>query len=183
MKYLALVFFLKNNYLYHRKYGSAEEMKLCEISENQTYLCYYTIKEHDNFIINVKSTSDLHTGGLYVKENFKSLLKNKLRLQVGKFLKNPSQSSTQLYFDGYIGPIIMFRNYFPDLRKVVFGLKGSYEKILYFTEYNSKFVDKYDKDMNCSFFNDPKDKPNNFLECKTSFINSKIDIKDNLIYY
>ena len=176
-------FFLKNNYLYHRKYGSAEEMKLCEISENQTYLCYYTIKEHDNFIINIKTTSDLHTGGLYVKENFKSLLKNKLRLQVGKFLKNPSQSSTQLYFDGYIGPIIMFRNYFPDLRKVVFGLKGSYEKILYFTEYNSKFVDKYDKDMNCSFFNDPKDKPNNFLECKTSFINSKIDIKDNLIYY
>ena len=83
-------------------------------------------------------------------------------MQVGKFLKNPNQPIS--YFDGYIGPIIMFRNYFPDLRKIVFGLKGSYEKILYFTEYNSKFIDKYDKDMNCSFFNDPKDSNNSFLE-------------------
>ena len=174
-------FYIRENYLYHRKYGSAEEMKLCEVITDQTYLCYYTIKEHDNFIINIKTTSDLHTGGLYVKENFKSLLKNKLRMQVGRFLKNPNQPIS--YFDGYIGPIIMFRNYFPDLRKIVFGLKGSYEKILYFTEYNSKFIDKYDKDMNCFFFNDPKDSNNSFLESKNAFINSKIDIKENLIYY
>ena len=177
-------FFIQDNYLYHRKYHSADEIKLCEVIKNQTYLCYYSIKEFDYFMINIKSTSDLNSGGLFVKENIKFLLKNKLRLQIGRFFKINNQSaSSNLCFEGYIGPILLFKYFNPDLRKYIFGLKGSYEKLLYFTEYNSKFADKYDKDTNCPFLNNPNDENNSFIVSKNALINGKINIKENLIYY
>ena len=177
-------FYIQDNYLYHRKYHSSDEMKLCEIIKNKTYLCYYSIKEFDHFMISIKSTSDLNSGGLFVKENVKFLLKNKLRLQIGRFFKIHNQTSaSNLCFEGYIGPVLLFKYFPPELRKCVFGLKGSYEKLLYFTEYNSKFSDKYDKDINCPFLNDPKDENNSFLFSKNALINGKFNIKENLIYY
>ena len=177
-------FFIQNNYLYHRKYHSAEEMKLCEVKKNQTYICYYSIKEFDYFMINIKSTSDVNSGGLFVKEKIKFLLKNKLRLQIGRFNKIHNQSNTSNFcFEGYIGPILLFKYFNPDLRKYIFGLKGSYEKLLYFNEYNSKFADKYDKDTNCPFLNNPNDENNNFIFSKNALINGKMNIKENLIYY
>ena len=172
-------FFIKDDYLYHRKYNESEEMKLFEIKENETYICYYSIKEHDHFMINIKGPTDLNTGGFFHKENIKFLLKNKLKMQVGKFFNSSARS-----FDGYMGPIILFNCCLPnECRRNIFGLKGSYEKMLYFGEYNYKFLDKYDKDVNCPFLNNPKDEINNFLCSRKALIDKKIDIKEKLIYY
>ena len=172
-------FFIKDNELYHRKYNSAEEVKLCQIVPNTSYLCYYSIKEYDHFMINIKSAFDEASGGLFVKENIKFLLKNKLKLQIGKFFNQSNPC-----FDGYIGPILLFKCCFPtEYRRYIFGLKGSYEKMLFFGQYNTKFTDKYDKDIHCPFLNNPKDEINNYNFCKKSLFEKKIDINDNLIYY
>ena len=171
-------FYIKNNALYHRKYNKLDELELCQIKENETYICYYSIKEHDHYIVNIKSASDKSFGGIFKKEDIKFLLNNKLKLQVGKFFNQSSAC-----FDGYMGPIILFKSCLHnDFRKYTFGLKGSYEKILYFGEYNYKFTDKYDKDVNCPFFNNPKEE-NNYMAIKKGVIERKKELKDNLIYY
>ena len=172
-------FFIKDNFLYHRKYNESEEMKIFEIKENETYICYYSIKEHDHFMINIKTYTHLNTGGYFFKENIKFLLKNKLKLQIGKFFNSSVRS-----FDGYMGPIILFNCCLPtECRRNIFGLKGSYEKMLYFSDYNYKFLDKYDKDVNCPFLNNPKDESNNFLCNKKALTERKFKMQEKLIYY
>ena len=172
-------FFIQGGYLYHRKYNSNEEIKICEIVNDQTYMCYYHILEGDHFMVNVKSPKDTKTSGVFVKRSIKFLLKNKLKLQIGKFF---SQSNSS--FDGYIGPIILFNTCLSDeYRKNIFILKGSYDKMLYFDNINSKFVDKYDKDMNFPFLNEIDEKNyNNFSFSKDFFEKEKNKIYEALIY-
>ena len=171
-------FFIKDNALYHRKYGKPDELELCKIKENETYICYYSIKEHDHYIVNIKSASDKSFGGVFKKEEINFLMNNKVRLQVGKFF-----NQTTACFDGYIGPILLFKNVLPnDFRKFTFGLKGSYEKLLYFGEYNYKFTDKYDKDVNCPFFNNTKEEYNYSASKKGATERNK-ELKESLIYY
>ena len=172
-------FFIKDGYLYHRIYNSDEDIKLCEVIKDQTYLCIYSIKEHDCFWISIKTATNLKDQGLFVKQKFPHLLKNKFMLQIGKC----SNQSSQI-FDGYIGPIILLNYSIPlEFRKYIFGLKGSYEKLLYFDEYNSKFINKYDKDVNCPIFNNNKDENNNFILCAKILKEKKINIKEHLQYY
>ena len=172
-------FFIKNDILYHRKYNEPNELELCKIIENKTYLCSYSIKEHEYYEINIISGSDSKPELFHKYEKIKFLLKNKLKLQVGKFF-NQSTSC----FDGYIGPILLFKYCFPsDYIQNVFGLKGSYEKMLYFGEYSFKFIDKYDKDVNCPIFNNSNDEKNNFSINSKAWIDKKFNIKENLIYY
>ena len=91
----------------------------------------------------------MKSNGIVEKEPIKFLLKNKLKLQIGKFF-NQSNSS----FEGYIGPILLFNTCLKnEYRNNIFILKGSYDKMLYFDKINSKFVDKFDKDMNFPFLN------------------------------
>ena len=172
-------FFIQGSSLYHRKYNSSEERKICDIENNQTYICYYSILEGDNYLINVKSSKDTETEGIIYKEPIMFLLKNKLKLQIGKFF-NQSNSS----FNGYIGPILLFNTCFNDeYRKNIFILKGSYDKMLYFDNINSKFVDKYDKDMNFPFLNEVDETNyNNFSSAKNFFEKEKNKIFDALIY-
>ena len=171
-------FFIKDHTLYHRKYGKPDELELCKIKENETYICYYSIKEHDHYIINIKSSSDKSFGGIFKKEEINFLMNNKVKLQVGKFF-----NQTTLCFDGYIGPILLFKNVLTnDFRKFTFGLKGSYEKLLYFGDYNYKFIDKYDKDVNCPFFNNTKEECN-YSACKKGASERKKELQDSLIYY
>ena len=172
-------FFIRDGYLYHRIFNTEEDIKLCDVIKDQTYLCIYSIKEHDHFWISIKTATNLKDQGLFVKQKFPYLLKNKLKLQIGKFF-----NQTNPIFDGYIGPIILFNYSIPlELRKYIFGLKGSYEKLLYFDEYNSKFINKYDKDVNCPIFNDNKDENNNFMLCAKMLQEKKINIKEHLQYY
>ena len=74
--------------------------------------------EGDHFMVNVKSPKDTKTSGVFVKRSIKFLLKNKLKLQIGKFF---SQSNSS--FDGYIGPIILFNTCLSDeYRKNIFTI-------------------------------------------------------------
>ena len=172
-------FFIYGGWLYHRKYNSTEEKKICEIVNNQTYMCYYSILECDHYMINVKSAKDTKTSGIFVKEPVKFLLKNKLKLQIGKFF---SQSNSS--FDGYIGPILLFNTCLTnEYRKYIFILKGSYEKMLYFDKFNSKFVDIFDKDINFPFLNEVDETNyNNYLAAKNFFEKEKNKVYDSLIY-
>ena len=172
-------FFIQGGWLIHRKYNSIEEKKICQIVNNQTYMCYYSILEGDHYLINVKSAKDIKSNGIVEKEPIKFLLKNKLKLQIGKFF-NQSNSS----FEGYIGPILLFNTCLNnDYRKNIFALKGSYDKMLYFDKMNSKFIDKFDKDMNFHFLNEFKENNyNNYISAKNFFIKEKNKIFDSLIY-
>ena len=153
--------------------------KICEIVNNQTYMCYYSILECDHYMINVKSAKDTKTSGIFVKEPVKFLLKNKLKLQIGKFF---SQSNSS--FDGYIGPILLFNTCLTnEYRKYIFILKGSYEKMLYFDKFNSKFVDIFDKDINFPFLNEVDETNyNNYSAAKNFFEKEKNKVYDSLIY-
>ena len=160
----------------HRKYNSIEEKKICQIVNNQTYMCYYSILEGDHYLINVKSAKDIKSNGIVEKEPIKFLLKNKLKLQIGKFF-NQSNSS----FEGYIGPILLFNTCLNnDYRKNIFALKGSYDKMLYFDKMNSKFIDKFDKDVNFHFLNEfNENNYNNYISAKNFFIKEKNKIFDS----
>ena len=172
-------FYIRDNYLYHRKFNSSEELKLCEVAENKTYICYYGIKEYEHFIINIKPFSGPEKNIFEIKDDFKSFLKSKLNLSAGRFFTQTNSS-----FTGYIGPIILFKCCFnPELRTLLFGLKGSYEKMLFLEDYNFQFITKYDKDYNCPFMNDPNDKNNNFIECKKKIKAKNMNVKENLIFY
>ena len=172
-------FFIQGDCLMHRKYNSSDVKKICPIINNQTYMCYYSILEGDHFLINVKSAKDTKSPGILEKEPIKFLLKNKLKLQIGKFF-NMSNSS----FEGYIGPILLFNTYLNnEYRKNIFTLKGSYDKVLYFDKINSKFTDKFDKDVNFPFLNEfDETNYNNFTAAKNFFMKEKSKILDSLIY-
>ena len=168
-------FYIRDNFLYHRKFNSSEEIKLCNIIENKTYICYYSIMEYEQYIIHIKSEIDKKP--FTYKDKFKSFLKSKLNLQAGKFFN----SSTSC-FDGYIGPILLFKCCLTDEQEaLIFGLKGSYEKSLFFEDYNFNFTDKYDKDVNCPL--SPKKDINNFNFCRKALKEKKINIKENLIFF
>ena len=174
-------FYIRNNKLCHRKYGSSNEIEICKIKENETYLCYYSIRIHSKFKIMVKSASNPKP--ISIKEEINFLLNNKLKLQLGRFFTQQS-----LRFEGYIGPVLFFKNLTEDCVENIFGLKGSYEKVLYLNKYNFKFIDKYDKDFNCPFLCNSKDEKKDFLFHQQALIDKKININenndnDNLICY
>ena len=175
-------FFIQDGALFHRKYNSNEEIKICDVTNNQTYMCYYSISENQDklyYMINVKSANDTKSGGVFIKKEIKLLLRNKLKLQIGKFFNQLNTS-----FEGYIGPILLFNiSLTNECRKNIFILKGSYEKMLFFGNINSKFIDKYDKDMNFPFLNEADENNyNNYLAPKKYFEKEKSKIFDALIY-
>ena len=169
-------FYIRNNKLCHRKYGSINEIEICNVKENETYLCYYSIKNHSKYKISVKSTSNPKP--IKLKEDINFLLNNKLKLQIGRFFSQQS-----LRFEGYIGPILLFKNLPEDCVENIFGLKGSYEKMLYLGQYNFKFIDKYDKDFNCPFLCNSKDEKKGFSSYQKALIDKKLDIDEDLICY
>ena len=169
-------FFIKDNTLYHRKYNSDKDIELCKVKENETYMCYYSIKEHKKFVIIIKSNSN--SNPFKKEEDIKFLLNNKLKLSVGRFFAKES-----LRFEGYIGPVLLFKSLPNEIIPNIFGLKGSYEKMLFLGEYNYTFTDKYDKDINCPNLLCNSKEEKNFLIHQKALIDKKIDINDLLIYY
>ena len=168
-------FYIRDNYLYHRKFNSSEELKLCDINKNKTYICYYSIMEYNEYIIHIQSEIDKKP--FIYKDKFKAFLKSKLNLQAGKFFNSPTSC-----FDGYIGPILLFKCCLTGEQKaLIFGLKGSYEKSLFFEDYNFNFTDKYDKDVNLPLSN--KKDIKNFNFCRKTLKEKKINIKENLIFF
>ena len=175
-----LSFFISNKCLYHRKYNSKDEIKICDIVNNVTYMCYYDILEKGHFSINVKSSKDNKNGSIIIKEPIQLLIKNaKLKLQIGQFFHQSNSN-----FDGYIGPIIIFNTCLTTEQiRNIFFLKGSYEKVLYFDNFNSKFLYKHDKNINCPFIIEADEiNYNNYLAAKNFYENQKNKIIDSLIY-
>ena len=81
------------------------------------------------------------------KFKFTSELKKNMDINIGKL--------NQFNFEGYIGPILIFKKYFEEIPQIFLNLKGSYEKALYFfKDYNTSSVDIYLK------------KENNYIENK-----------------
>ena len=174
-------FYIRDGKLYHRIFNTDNDIELCEIINNKTYLCIYSIKEHDSFWISIQnvSSSNSKLPELFEKQRYPHLLKNKLKLQIGKFFNQSNPA-----FEGYIGPILLFNYCIPlEYRKYIFGLKGSYEKMIYFDEYNSNFINKYDKDENCPIFNNKEDISGGFIFCKRVLIDKKINMKEVLQNY
>ena len=130
-------FYIKNNCFYYKQSKVNKNYNICNIKENQSYLVYYSIKEHDNLVLSIKSDNF----EFEVWDVYKDFLKKNLTMKIGRIDRNN--------FEGYIGPILIFKECFEDKYKnYIFSLKGYYDKILYFHEYNTFQSDKYDKFMN-----------------------------------
>jgi len=134
----AIYFYIKNDLFYYKQVKSNRLYPICEVKKNQTYLVYYSIKEHDSFVLKIKSDNFEPEE---IKESYKQLLRKNLTMYIGRYNKHN--------FEGYIGPILIFKEDFDDeLKNAIFLFKGYYDKILYFHEFNTLESDKYDEYIN-----------------------------------
>ena len=132
-----LSFFIEDGYLYHKVLDIANEIKVCPVKRNQTYICCYTIKENHEYVIYVKSQNE----DKLIRENYNNMIKKNLTLKIGK--------NNRANFEGYIGPVLLFKKYYElEFLRSVLYFKGSYEKILYMHNFSTDFINKYDKIQN-----------------------------------
>ena len=133
----SIYFYIKDNIFYYKQIKSNKLYPICNIKKNQTYLCYYSIKEHENFVLAIKSDNF----EFEVTDTYKDFLKKNLVIHVGRYNRQN--------FEGYMGPILVFKEYFDnEYKNYIFSLKGCYDRILYFYDYNTSEVDKFDKYYN-----------------------------------
>ena len=132
-----IYFYIKNEYLYYKQIKASKNINICNIKKNETYLCCYSIKEHENLVFTIKSNNF----EFEVTDVYKDFLKKNLSMRIGRYDKQN--------FEGYMGPILIFKeNFDNEYKNFIFSLKGYYDKILYFHDYNTSEVDKYDKYIN-----------------------------------
>ena len=135
-----LSFFIQDGYLFHKVFNTNKEIIICPIKKNQTYICCYTIKENNKYILYVKSQNEKEEQ-LKI-EKYTLMLKKNLTLKIGK-------NTARVNFEGYIGPVLMFKKFYElEFLKAILCFKGSYEKILYMHNFSTDFVNKYDKIQN-----------------------------------
>ena len=157
-----LSFFIKERHLYFKNFFYENKIKLCAVIENQTYLCYYSIKEKDTYSIQVMDKE----GKVICEHRYKFttlLKKNNVLIQIGKY--------KQQNFEGYMGPVLIFKGEIP---KSLFLLKGFYEKALFYQCFNTNEIDMYDYISNTN--------PEKYLEIKKTFY-GKDDLVKNLMAY
>ena len=156
-----LSFSIKDGLLFFKNFFNDKKGKICSISENQTYLCYYTVKEKENYSLQITSKESYS-----IKNKFNFLLKKTIYMQIGKY--------NQQNFEGFIGPVLIFRKQIEDIPKNLFQLKGLYEKGIYYHDYNTNEIDIYDKLMN--------NEPEKYCELKRIF-QGKEELSKYLITY
>ena len=156
-----LSFHIKEGVLYFKHFNNEQKKKICNIELNQTYLCYYRIKEKDCFIQVINKEQQF-----LFKNKFQYQLKKNILLQIGKL--------NQQNFEGYMGPVLIFRKHLDDLTKNIFALKGLYEKALYFKDFDTNEIDIYDKFSNSD--------PEKYLELKR-ILQGKDELSKSLAYY
>ena len=157
-----LSFFIKEGHLYFKNFFYENKVKLWPIVENQTYLCYYSIKEKDSYSIQVMDKD----GKVLCEHRYKfttQLKKNNVLIQIGKY--------KQQNFEGHMGPVLIFKSEIP---KNLFLLKGFYEKALSYQYFNTNEIDMYDYISNTN--------SEKFLEIKKTFY-GKDDLIKNLMAY
>ena len=134
-----LSFFIRDGYLCHKVLNASNEIKICPVEKNKTYICCYTIKENHQYNIYIKSENEEQ----YIKDNYNSMIKKRLTLKIGKNI------CSKVNFEGYIGPVLIFKKYYElEFLKSILCFKGSYEKILYMHNFSTDFINKYDKIQN-----------------------------------
>ena len=157
-----LNFYIQDGYLHHKMINIKDEIAICPIKKNKTYICIYTIKEKHEFIIYVKSKDE----DKLIREENKIMLKKNLTLKLGKFDRRN--------FEGYLGPVLLFKKYFDlDFIKGILCFEGSYEKILFLHNFCTEFINKYDRIEN--YLRISKSKK------KSKFISAIKSIKENNI--
>ena len=130
-------FYVKGGCLFYKQNKANKNYNICNIKNNQTYLCYYSVKEHNNLIFAIKSDNF----EFEVCDVYKDFLKKNLTMRIGRYDKQN--------FEGYIGPILIFKEYFEnEYKNYIFSFKGNYDKILYIHDYNTDESDRYDKYIN-----------------------------------
>jgi hypothetical protein len=190
----SIYFYLKNDIFYYRQFKSKKPYSICNIKKKQTYLCYYSIKEHENFVLTIKSDNF----EFEITDAYKGFLKKNLTMRIGRYSKQN--------FEGYMGPILIFKEYLDnEFKNYIFSLKGCYDRILYFYDYNTIESDKFDryynyiindgdvsnclgiKEENKKYYGNKKpkkDKKNNIknnseMNNRDFFINMKKKLKEN----
>lgn len=116
-----------------------KEVEIFQVKVNMTYLVYFSMKERQEYTLSIKSQVGQW---MHKKECKKMILKKNFVLYVGRYYK--------YNFEGYIGPILVFKNIFEEnFCFFCFSLKGNYEKLLFISEYYiNNQIEKYDRDMN-----------------------------------
>ena len=100
-----LSFFIKEGHLYFKNFFYENKVKLWPIVENQTYLCYYSIKEKDSYSIQVMDKD----GKVLCEHRYKftkKKKKNNVLIQIGKY--------KQQNFEGHMGPVLIFKSEIPN---------------------------------------------------------------------
>ena len=132
-----IYFYIKGGFLYYKQFKANKNYNICNIKNNQTYLCYFSIKEHNILDLTIKSDNF----EFEVCDVYNDFLKKNMTMRIGRYDRQN--------FEGYIGPILIFKELFEnEYKNYIFSLKGYYDKILYFHEYNTNQNDKYDKYIN-----------------------------------
>ncbi len=155
-----LNFFIKEGVLYFKHFVNEKKIQLCNIMENHTYLCYYGVKEKDTYI--QISNKDHY---LFNKK-FQYQFKKNILLQIGK--------CNQQNFEGFMGTVLIFRKFLDDIDKTFFLLKGLYDRVIFFKDFQTNAIDIYDKIPNYN--------PEKYMELKT-IIQRKDDLSKFLMYY
>ena len=157
-----LYFFIKDGALLYKNFCSDKKIKIFDIIENQTYLCFFSVKEKENYIIQIVS-KELYS----VKNKLQlSLKKMNTTLHIGKMgLQN---------FEGFMGPVIIFRKFLEEIPKYFFPFIGEYENAAFFHDYNTNEVDIYENIMN--------NEPDKFSELKKS-LQAKEEFSKYIIAY
>ena len=169
-----LLFSIKNGIFYLKNFFNDKKTEIINIEENQIYICCYSIKEKNYFCLQIFNRE---TELIKYKNKFTNELKKNMDIIVGKL--NPSNS----IFDGYIGPILIFKKYFEDIPPIFLSLKGGYEKALfYLRDYNTTAIDIYDKlkNKNKKIFEIKEDLSKYLLAYITPFEKEE---KINKLYY
>ena len=130
-----LIFFIKNGILYLKNFFNDKKIEIIQIKENQTYICYYSLKEKNYFCLQI-FTQEKEI--IRQKNKFTHEIKKNFNINIGQL--------NQINFEGYIGPIIIFKKFLEEIPQIFLELKGSYEKALYYLkDYNTTAVEIYSK--------------------------------------
>ena len=161
-----LNFYIQDGYLYHKVFNYKNEIKICPVEQNMTYMCCYTIQENLEFIIYIKSEKE---NKLY-REKYHNMFKKNLTLKLGKFVRRN--------FEGYIGPVLLFKKYYDaEFLKAIANLRGFYDKMLFIHNFSNEFINKYDRIQNYLKISDTK-KKKSYLNAINEIIEENNIIED-----
>ena len=131
------LFYITDSHLHVEYFNKIK--RLCPITPGNNYIVFVSYTTESPLQIQIKSQKDFNV--FTIEQSVNMSLSCELKLYVGKYASR--------VFEGYIGPVIVFKDVFPDeFKSYTFALKGSYEKMLYCKSYSTSQIDKYEPSKN-----------------------------------